>query len=110
MAAREPMGARTTINQRGASRQAKVRKKGPALGSSPAPPAEPMITVLGLWHLGCVTAACCARHFQVIGLDFDDSVVAKLNSGKAPLLEPGLDELIAAGFASKKLSFTTNTS
>ncbi len=66
------------------------------------------ITVLGLWHLGSVTAACCAKHFSVIGLDFDTGNIAKLNSGHAPLLEPGLDELIAGGLAAQKLSFTTN--
>jgi UDPglucose 6-dehydrogenase len=66
------------------------------------------ITVLGLWHLGCVTAACSARHFQVVGLDFDAANIAKLNSGQAPLFEPGLNELIAAGLAAKKLSFTTD--
>ena len=64
------------------------------------------ITVLGLWHLGCVTAACCARHFQVTGLDFDAANVARLNQGQAPLLEPGLNELLAARLAAKKLSFT----
>jgi len=46
------------------------------------------IVVLGLWHLGSVTAACCAKHFSVVGLDFDAANVAKLNSGHAPLLEP----------------------
>jgi UDPglucose 6-dehydrogenase len=66
------------------------------------------ICVLGLWHLGSVTAACCAKHFSVVGLDFDAANIAKLNSGHAPLLEPGLDELISAGIASKKLSFTVD--
>lgn len=66
------------------------------------------ITVLGLWHLGCVTAACCARHFQVIGLDYDAQNIAKLQLGQAPLFEPGLNELIAAGLAAKTLSFTTD--
>jgi len=66
------------------------------------------ITVLGLWHLGCVTAACGAKHFQVTGLDFDAGTVAKLNAGHAPLLEPGLDELISAGLAAKRLAFTTD--
>ncbi|HXA13765.1 MAG TPA: nucleotide sugar dehydrogenase [Opitutaceae bacterium] len=66
------------------------------------------ITVLGLWHLGCVTAACCAKHFLVTGLDFDAGTIAKLNTGHAPLLEPGLDELIAAGLATKQLTFTTD--
>jgi UDPglucose 6-dehydrogenase len=66
------------------------------------------IVVLGLWHLGSVTAACCAKHFSVVGLDFDAANISKLNSGQAPLLEPGLNELIADGLAAKKLSFTTD--
>jgi UDPglucose 6-dehydrogenase len=66
------------------------------------------IVVQGLWHLGCVTAACCSKHFQVTGLDFDAANVAKLNQGQAPLLEPGLNEFIAAGLAAKKLSFTAD--
>jgi UDPglucose 6-dehydrogenase len=68
------------------------------------------ITVLGLWHLGAVTAACVATRFSVTGLDFDPATVAKLSGGKAPLFEPGLDDLIAAGLASKNLSFTTDAS
>ena len=66
------------------------------------------IVVQGLWHLGCVTAACCAKHFPVVGLDFDAATVAKLNQGQAPLFEPGLNELIAADLAAKRLSFTTD--
>lgn len=85
-----------------------ANKKRPVLKSSPSQPVVPVIAVLGLWHLGSVTAACCAKHFQVAGLDFDQRVIAALNSGKAPLLEPGLDELLAVGIASKKLSFTSD--
>jgi UDPglucose 6-dehydrogenase len=44
----------------------------------------------------------------VVGLDFDDANIARLGAGQAPLLEPGLNELIAAGLAQKKLSFTTD--
>ena len=66
------------------------------------------ITALGLWHLGCVTSACCARHFDVTGLDFDDPLIAGLQQGRAPILEPGLNELLAAGLASKRLRFTTD--
>ena len=61
------------------------------------------ITVLGLWHLGCVTAACCARHFQVTGLDPDATNVAALRRGKAPLFEPGLDDLIRHGLDAGRL-------
>jgi UDPglucose 6-dehydrogenase len=66
------------------------------------------ITVLGLWHLGTVTAACCARHFPVSGLDFDAANITSLNAGHAPLLEPGLNDLLAAGLASGQLSFSTH--
>ncbi len=66
------------------------------------------ITILGLWHLGCVTAACMARHHRVIGLDFDEPVLAKLRAGIAPLHEPELDTLIAAGVESGKLTFSSD--
>jgi UDPglucose 6-dehydrogenase len=66
------------------------------------------IAVLGLWHLGCVTAACCAKHFTVTGLDFDEANVSRLRSGRAPLAEPGLDDSLRAGVASGQLSFTSD--
>lgn len=66
------------------------------------------IAVLGLWHLGCVTAACCARHFEAVGLDFDEDNVTRLQGGRAPLAEPGLDDALQAGLASGRLSFTSD--
>lgn len=66
------------------------------------------VTVLGLWHLGSVTAACTARHHRVTGLDFDEGVVAGLRAGRAPLHEPGLDDLLAAGLASGRLQFASD--
>ena len=65
------------------------------------------ITVLGLWHLGSVTAACLARHHRVTGLDFDEPVLAGLRKGHAPLHEPGLDNLLAAGLAGGQLLFSS---
>jgi UDPglucose 6-dehydrogenase len=53
------------------------------------------ICVYGLWHLGCVTAACLAGPDQhVIGLDRDASVIDNLARGCPPIAEPGLTELI----------------
>ena len=67
------------------------------------------VTVHGLWHLGCVTAACLAeRGHRVAGLDPDPAVVEGLKSGRPPLFEPGLAELIAAGVAAGRLSFTAD--
>jgi UDPglucose 6-dehydrogenase len=60
----------------------------------------------GLWHLGCVTAACLAgAGHQVVGLDPDDGVVEALRAGRPPLFEPGLAELIQAGRSAGRLSF-----
>lgn len=64
------------------------------------------VVVLGLWHLGCVTAACCAEHFSVVGVDFDEDVVLRLRKGSAPLMEPGLDDLLRRGLDGGRLSFS----
>ena len=65
------------------------------------------ICVFGLWHLGSVTAACLSKlGFNVTGLDFDKKFIEDLQNGKAPIYEPGLDELINEGIKRKTLSFT----
>ena len=67
------------------------------------------VCVLGLWHLGTVTAACLASGgHDVVGLDFDPALVAGLDAGKPPLFEPGLEDLVKAGLASGRLRFTTD--
>jgi UDPglucose 6-dehydrogenase len=66
------------------------------------------ICVLGLWHLGSVTAAgLAALGHRVIGFDFDDATVANLSRGIAPISEPGLEELIERGLASGNLRFSS---
>ncbi len=67
------------------------------------------VTVYGLWHLGCVTAACLAEAgHQVVGLDLDEAAVADLVAGRPPLHEPGLAELLGAMTAAGRLSFTAD--
>jgi UDPglucose 6-dehydrogenase len=67
------------------------------------------ICVQGLWHLGTVTAACLAdAGFPVVGYDGEASTVAALREGRAPLVEPDLDMLLAKGLAGGRLSFTTD--
>jgi UDPglucose 6-dehydrogenase len=57
---------------------------------------ERIIGVVGLWHLGCVTAACLAEAGNaVVGVDPDARVVAELAQGRPPIGEPGLAELLA---------------
>ena len=67
------------------------------------------VCVQGLWHLGSVTAACLASvGHDVTGLDADTATIEKLAHGKAPLFEPGLDDLLQAGIANGKLKFFTS--
>lgn len=67
------------------------------------------VCIQGLWHLGSVTAACLATvGHEVVGLDADQKTIDGLNQGKAPLFEPGLDELLQAGLAKGNLRFTTD--
>jgi UDPglucose 6-dehydrogenase len=67
------------------------------------------ICVLGLWHLGSVTAAgLAALGHRVIGFDFDDATVANLSKGIAPISEPGLEELIERGLSSGNLRFSSS--
>jgi len=69
------------------------------------------ICVFGLWHLGCVTAACVAEAgHDVIAIDTDASVVEDLRKGIPPLFEPGLAELLQQGVAAGRLSFSTDLS
>lgn len=69
------------------------------------------VAVLGLWHLGTVTAACtAAAGVPTVGVDDDAAVIAGLAKGEPPLFEPGLAELLAKGLAAKTLSFTTDKS
>ncbi len=64
------------------------------------------IGVVGLWHLGCVTAACLADSgFTVVGVDPDPEVISGLQSGRPPIAEPGLSELISEGQRSGRLRF-----
>lgn len=54
------------------------------------------IAVLGLGYVGCVTGACLAQMGHTVhGVDISDAKVRILNSGHSPVLEKGLDDLIA---------------
>jgi len=67
------------------------------------------VAVLGLWHLGSVTAAClAAAGHSVRGFDPDPGRIAGLAAGRPPIAEPGLAELIAAALQSGALRFTAD--
>jgi len=65
------------------------------------------VCVIGIWHLGGTNAVGFGQlGYKVIGLDFDSEKVAKLNKGKAPLHEPGLEEGIKSLLRAKRLDFS----
>ena len=67
------------------------------------------VCVLGCWHLGSVTAAGLATlGHNVIGLDPDTELAARLRRAEPPVAEPGLAEALAAGLDRGLLSFTTD--
>jgi UDPglucose 6-dehydrogenase len=66
------------------------------------------LAVIGLGKLGSPMAACfAAKGFEVVGADLNEAYVQALNDGRAPVFEPGLDEMIAAG--RERLRATTST-
>ena len=67
------------------------------------------ISVLGLGYVGAVSAGCLAREgHEVIGVDPDSIKVDLISSGKAPIVEPGLAEIIEQQVAAGRLCATTN--
>ncbi len=65
------------------------------------------LAVIGGGYVGLVTAACFADlGRRVVCAESDDSKLAMLSRGECPIYEPGLQELIAKGLASGRLSFT----
>lgn len=68
------------------------------------------VAVVGLWHLGTVTAACTAAvGVATVGIDDYFGRIAGLARGEPPLFEPGLAELVRAGLDAKTLIFTDDT-
>src|SRR3954447_18954854 len=67
------------------------------------------IAVFGLGYVGTVTAAGLAsRGHEVRGVDVDPVKVGSIRAGRSPVVEPGLDELVADGVFSGALRATTD--
>ena len=63
------------------------------------------IAVFGLGYVGVVSAACLVRDgHDVCGVDPNTVKVGFLQQGKSPIVEPGLEELIATAVAAGRLA------
>ena len=66
------------------------------------------VSVIGTGYVGLVTGATLADlGNEVVCLDILEEKINMLNSGKSPIYEPGLDELLKDGLKSKKLIGST---
>ncbi|HXM22320.1 MAG TPA: UDP-glucose/GDP-mannose dehydrogenase family protein [Terriglobales bacterium] len=67
------------------------------------------ISIFGLGYVGSVSAACLARGgHRVTGVDVNSAKVEMLASGRSPILEPRMSELVAEGHKAHRLHATTD--
>ena len=64
------------------------------------------IGVVGTGYVGLVTGACLAHlGHRVTCVDNDEERINRLNAGRVPFYEPGLEELVSRGAQNRRLSF-----
>ena len=69
------------------------------------------VCVVGTGYVGLVTGTCLAYlGHSVVCVDIDERKIEMLRSGRSPIYEPGLDQLIASGLQRGNLQFSTDIS
>ena len=67
------------------------------------------IAVFGLGYVGAVSAACLAQAgHRVVGVDSNQDKADLINAGRSPVVEKGVDEMIASAVAEGRLRATTD--
>ena len=67
-------------------------------------------SIFGLGYVGTVTAACLAhKGHEALGVDINPDKVEILESGHSPIVEAGMEELVASGRQACRLHATTDT-
>jgi GDP-mannose 6-dehydrogenase len=65
------------------------------------------VAVFGLGYVGSVTAAALARDgHDVVGVDVAAPKIEAIRAGRSPVLEPGVDDIIANAVAAGRLRAT----
>src|SRR5205814_8747798 len=65
------------------------------------------ISIFGLGYVGAVSLACLARdRHEVIGVDVDPWKLDLIRNGRTPIIEAGMDTLMAAAIASGRVQVT----
>jgi len=68
------------------------------------------IAIFGLGYVGAVSAACLSNEgHTVIGIDSNPGKAELINAGRSPVVENGLDEMIASAVAEGLLRATTDS-
>lgn len=68
------------------------------------------VSVFGLGYVGTVCAACLAeRGHEVIGCDVSEAKVDLVNTGKSPIIEKDIGELVSSNVKSGRLKATVST-
>ena len=69
------------------------------------------VCVVGTGYVGLVTGTCLAYlGHSVVCVDIDERKIETLRKGRAPIYEPGLDQLITSGLQRGNLRFSTDLS
>jgi GDP-mannose 6-dehydrogenase len=67
------------------------------------------ISVFGMGYVGCVTAACLSKQgHKVVGVDVNHEKVRAINEGRAPLIEPNIEDMIRDSVRAGSLRATTD--
>lgn len=67
------------------------------------------IVVVGTGYVGLTTAVCLAEvGHDITGMDIDAAKVKILSSGKSPIYEPGLEEMLKRNLKEGRVRFTTD--
>ena len=67
------------------------------------------VCIVGLWHLGCVTASCLSSlGIKTLAFDHDKKLVENLKKSILPIQEPGMRDLINEGLRKNFLYFTSD--